>query len=120
MSMTALYTMDDKIYIGKSENYDNKGHYDNSDNSLLYVSDCHAAFTFLSSEGCTDTQEEALNRGIYTKEDYEEFSRITDFSIAGRLYAGKGIFLCRQALFPASRYAGADSPGNQDHLLHNQ
>ena len=77
--MTALYTMDDKIYIGKSENYDNKGHYDNSDNSLLYVSDCHAAFTFLSSEGCTDTQEEALNRGIYTKEDYEEFSRITDF-----------------------------------------
>ena len=77
--MTALYTMDDKIYIGKSENYDNKGHYDNSDNSMLYVSDCHAAFTFLSSEGCTDTQEEALNRGIYTKEDYEEFSRITDF-----------------------------------------
>ena len=77
--MTALYTMDDKIYIGKSENYDNKGHYDNSDNSLLYVSDCHAAFTFLSSEGCTDTQEEALNRGIYTNEDYEEFSRITDF-----------------------------------------
>ena len=77
--MTALYTMDDKIYIGKSENYDNKGHYNNSDNSLLYVSDCHAAFTFLSSEGCTDTQEEALNRGIYTKEDYEEFSRITDF-----------------------------------------
>ena len=77
--MTALYTMDDKIYIGKSENYDNKGHYDNSDNSLLYVTDCHAAFTFLSSEGCTDTQEEALNRGIYTKEDYEEFSRITDF-----------------------------------------
>ena len=77
--MTALYTMDDKIYIGKSENYDNKGHYDNKDNSLLYVSDCQAAFTFLSSEGCTDPQDEALNRGIYTKEDYEEFSRITDF-----------------------------------------
>ncbi len=77
--MTALYTMDDKIYIGKSENYDNKGHYDNSDNSLLYVSDCHAAFTFLSSEGCIYPQDEALNRGIYTKEDYEEFSRITDF-----------------------------------------
>ncbi len=77
--MTALYTMDDKIYIGKSENYDNKGHYDNSDNSLLYVTDCHAAFTFLSSEGCTYPQDEALNRGIYTKEEYEELSRITDF-----------------------------------------
>ena len=77
--MVALYTMDDKIYIGKSENYDNKGHYDNKDNSLLYVSNCQAAFTFLSSEGCIDTQDEALKRGIYTKEDYEEFSRITDF-----------------------------------------
>ena len=77
--IVALYTMDDKIYIGKSENYDSKGHYDNTDNSLLYVTDCHAAFTFLSSEGCTYPQEEALNRGIYTKEEYEEFSRITDF-----------------------------------------
>ena len=77
--MVALFTMDDKIYIGKSENYDSKGHYDNKDNSLLYVSDCQAAFTFLSSEGCTYPQDEALNRGIYTKEDYEEFSRITDF-----------------------------------------
>ncbi len=77
--MVALFTMDDKIYIGKSENYDNKRHYDNKDNSLLYVSDCQAAFTFLSSEGCTYPQDEALNRGIYTKEEYEEFSRITDF-----------------------------------------
>ena len=77
--MVALFTMDDKIYIGKSENYDNKGHYDNKDNSLLYVSDCQAAFTFLSSEGCTYPQDEALNRGIYTKEEYEEFSRITNF-----------------------------------------
>ena len=77
--MTALFTMDDKIYIGKSENYDNKGHYDNTDNSLLYVSDCQHAFTFLTSEGCTYPQDEALNRGIYTQEDYKEFSRITDF-----------------------------------------
>ena len=77
--MVALFTMDDKIYIGKSENYDNKGHYDNKDNSLLYVSDCQAAFTFLSSEGCTYPQDEALNRGIYTKEEYGKFSRITDF-----------------------------------------
>ncbi len=77
--MVALFTMDDKIYIGKSENYDNKGHYDNKDNSLLYVSDCQAAFTFLSSEGCTYPQDEALNRGIYTREEYGEFSRITDF-----------------------------------------
>ena len=77
--MVALFTMDYKIYIGKSENYDNKGHYDNTDNSLLYVSGCQAAFTFLSSEGCIYPQDEALNRGIYTREDYEEFSRITDF-----------------------------------------
>ena len=77
--MVALFTMDDKIHIGKSENYDNKGHYDNTDNSLLYVSDCQAAFTFLTSEGCIHPQDEALKQGVYTKEDYKEFSRITDF-----------------------------------------
>ena len=77
--MVALFTMDDKIYIGKSENYDNKGHYDNADNSLLYVSECHAAFTFLSSEGCIYPQDEAISKGVYTQEDYKEFARITDF-----------------------------------------
>ena len=77
--MVALFTMDDKIYIGRSENYDSKGHYDNKDNSLLYVSDCQAAFTFLSSEGCTYPQDEALKQGVYTHEDYKEFARITDF-----------------------------------------
>ncbi len=77
--MVALFTMDDKIHIGKSENYDNKGHYDNTDNSLLYVSDCQAVFTFLTSEGCIHSQDEALKQGVYTKEDYKEFSRITDF-----------------------------------------
>ena len=76
--MVALYDMDDKIYIGKSENYDNKGNYDNSDNSLLYVSDCQPAFTFLTNEGCTYSQDEALKQGIYTKEDYGEFTRIQD------------------------------------------
>ena len=77
--MVALFTIDDKIHIGKSENYDSKGHYDNSDNSLLYVSDCQHAFTFLTSEGCTYPQDEALKQGIYTQEDYKEFARITDF-----------------------------------------
>ena len=77
--MVALFTLDDKIHIGKSENYDNKGHYDNTDNSLLYVSDCQAAFTFLTSEGCIHPQDEALKQGIYTQEDYKEFARITDF-----------------------------------------
>ena len=77
--MVALFTIDDKIHIGKSENYDNKGHYDNSDNSLLYVSDCQHAFTFLTSEGCIHPQDEALKQGIYTQEAYKEFARITDF-----------------------------------------
>lgn len=95
--MVALFTMDDKIYIGKSENYDNKGHYDNADNSLLYVSECQAAFTFLSSEGCIYPQDEALNRGIYTKEEYEEFSRITDF-------------LLQAGLTPEKEFCFADKP----------
>jgi len=108
--MVALFTMDDKIHIGKSENYDNKGHYDNTDNSLLYVSDCQASFTFLSSEGCTYPQDEALNRGIYTKEEYEEFSRITDFLSQAGFTPEKEIFFANK---PFSLQA--DTPGKRAH-----
>ena len=37
-----------EVYIGKRENYDNKGHYDNSDNSLLLLSTNEKMFNFLS------------------------------------------------------------------------
>lgn len=97
--MVALYDMDDEIYIGKSENYDNKGNYDNSDNSLLYVSDCQPAFTFLTSEGCTYSQNEALKQSIYKKEDYGEFERIQDALSQAGADAGKRILFCRQAFF---------------------
>ena len=80
--MVALVGTDDKVYIGKSENYDNQGHYDNKDNSLFFVSENEKAYLFLYGEGCTLSQEEALKQGVYTKEDYAEFARIQNDVLA--------------------------------------
>lgn len=109
--MVALYDMDDEIYIGKSENYDNKGNYDNSDNSLLYVSDCQPAFTFLTSEGCTYSQDEALKQGIYKKEDYGEFERIQDALSQVVADAGKKNFILLTSLFHRTGTQSHWTPG---------
>ncbi len=73
------FIVNDKVYVGNEKNYDNKGNYDNSDNSLLYVSDNEKVFGYIRSEGSVLTQEEALNKGIFTTDDYKEFARVTEF-----------------------------------------
>ena len=100
------------IFIGKDINYIYNISMLNNPykNSLLYVSDCQASFTFLSSEGCTYPQDEALNRGIYTKEEYEEFSRITDFLSQAGFTPEKEIFFANK---PFSLQA--DTPGKRAH-----
>ena len=67
------FVMNDKVYVGNNDNYDNEGHYDNTDNSLLYVSDNEKVFAYIRSEGSVLTQEEAITKGVYTEEDYREF-----------------------------------------------
>lgn len=76
IDLIAFVGKDNKIYLGKKTNYDSEGHYDNSDNSLLFISENKNTYIFLYGDGCIFSQEEALNKGIYTKEDYAEFSRI--------------------------------------------
>ena len=42
---------DNKIYIGRDWRYDNHGHYDNTDNTLTYLSDNGDIFYILNSSG---------------------------------------------------------------------
>lgn len=72
-------TVPDKVFLGKRENYDNNGRYDNSDNSLIYISDNLKMGSFLDSgEGWTVSQQEMIDNGTFTKEDYEEFSHLKE------------------------------------------
>ena len=66
----------EKVYLGKKERYDQKGNYDNSDGSAIYVSDNGHMFSFLdASPGWVLSQSQMLQEGL-TKADYLEYARI--------------------------------------------
>lgn len=60
----------ERVYLGKRENYDNAGHYDNSDGSLIFVSDNIKMDRFLSGSGWVVSQQEMIDNGAFTLEDY--------------------------------------------------
>ena len=78
--MTAFVSYDDRLYLGKSENYlfgDNGfAYYDNSDKSLTYITDNLTLYPFLYGSGWVCSQQEMLDNGSFTKEVYAEFDRL--------------------------------------------
>ena len=78
--MTAFVGYDNKLYLGKSENYlfgDNGfAYYDNSDKSLTYITDNLTLYPFLYGSGWVCSQQEMLDNGSFTKEVYAEFDRL--------------------------------------------
>lgn len=66
----------ERVYLGKRENYDNAGHYDNSDGSLIFVSDNIKMDSFLSGSGWVLSQQEMIDNGAFTLEDYAEFAAL--------------------------------------------
>ncbi|WP_300417176.1 YodL domain-containing protein [uncultured Oscillibacter sp.] len=74
--LDAFVAPDDKVYLGRRDHYDNRGHYLNHDKSLLHVSDNPEMFNFLSGKGYTETQAEMLEEGYFTPEVYAEFAAL--------------------------------------------
>ena len=72
----------EKIYIGKQENYHvegGKATYDNHDNSLLFITENRRMFGFLDAgRGWIKSQQEAIDIGIFTAEDYKEYAALSD------------------------------------------
>lgn len=69
---------DESVYLGISENYrQDTGIYDNSDNSLVFVSDNPKMFSFLDTgKGWISSQQEMIDNGAFTAADYAEYDRI--------------------------------------------
>lgn len=67
---------DGKIYLGKSNRYDRKKHYNNADNSLIYISENKKMFSLLCSTGFAFSQQELIDKGVFTEEDYAEFASL--------------------------------------------
>lgn len=68
----------EKIYLGKKENYDNRGNYDNTDNSLVFISDNGKMYSFLTGEGWTESQQEMIENGAFSVDDYAEYARLRE------------------------------------------
>lgn len=68
------------IYLGKPENYMSaQGTYDNSDQSLVRISDNPKMFAFLEQgAGWTESQQSMIDNGAFTEADYEEYARLKE------------------------------------------
>lgn len=73
-----VFLTDDGVYIGLSSNYDNQGHYDNSDGSLLHVSSLENVYHALFGSGWAYTFEEMADT-FNTFASPEEVNRVRDY-----------------------------------------
>lgn len=73
-----IFTKDGQVFIGKELNYDNHGNYDNNDNSLQFVSDNEKMFSMLSGTGWVLSQQEMIDNGAFTAEDYKEYATVRE------------------------------------------
>lgn len=62
-----------EVYLGKSENYDHKGNYDNSDDSLILVSTNRDIWSLIRDSYWVVSQQEFIEKGEFTEQDYKEF-----------------------------------------------
>ena len=71
--LDALVTMDDKVYLGRRDHYDNRGHYLNNDHSLIHISDNEKVFDVISGDSIPYTHAELLGTGYFTQEEFDRF-----------------------------------------------
>ena len=75
--MTALIGANDNaVYLGRSENYDNNGHYDNSDYSLTFITHNPIVFPLLHGEGFIMSQDKMLKEGVFSVDTFEEYAAL--------------------------------------------
>lgn len=65
-----------EVYLGKDENYDNNGNYDNTDNSLILVSTNENIYSFIRNSYWVVSQEDLIDRWDFTEQDYKEFNEL--------------------------------------------
>ncbi len=91
------------IYFGKTENLDvGTNAYDNSDNSLIYVTDRPQMVYLFYGKPYAQTQQELIDNGTFEEEDYAEYARLQNGVI--------GDILARQPLVFGQKNGQAGVP----------
>ena len=86
---TAFIGTDDKVYLGRSENYlHNKENgflpfYNNTDNSLVFISDNEKMYAFLYGSGWIVSQQEMIEHGAFSLKDYAEYAALNEGILSG-------------------------------------
>lgn len=78
-----VFIKDDAVYLGKRENYDNRGTYDNSDYSLMKVSDNRKMFHLLYGTGYDRSQEALIAQEDFTEKDFIEYAQLKSGMLSG-------------------------------------
>ncbi len=81
------------VFIGKTKNIDeDKGTYDNSDDSLVYVSDNVEFERLFWEDGFYATQQELIKNGTYTSEDYRKYAELQSGLLKDARHDGEILF----------------------------
>ncbi len=81
---TAFIGADEKVYLGRTENYlynEKNGFlpfYNNSDNSLVYITENQKMFPFLYGSGWVVSQQAMIDCGAFTEKDYAEYAALNE------------------------------------------
>lgn len=79
-----VFIINDKIYIGDREYYGNNGLYDNSDNTLEYVSSNPHLLHFVSGREFAYSAESMLKREELDRADFEEYKALKETGMLAR------------------------------------
>lgn len=79
-----VFIINDKIYIGDREYYGNNGLYDNSDNTLEYVSSNPHLLHFVSGREFAYSVESMLKREELDRADFEEYKALKETGVLAR------------------------------------
>ena len=74
--LDALVDPEGKVYLGRRDHYDNRGHYMNQDKTLFHISDNEKVFDLITGNGYTSTQADMLDGGYFTQEDFAEYDAL--------------------------------------------
>lgn len=75
------FMINNKIYLGDREYY-SPGIYDNSDNTLVFVSNNNNMFPFLVGRDYPDTAQDLIKRGELNLEDFKEYAQLKNDTLA--------------------------------------
>lgn len=71
-----VFVKDDAVYVGLRERYFTRGVYDNSDYTLMKVSDNRNMFHLLQGTGYVDSQDKMIAQELFSERDFIEYAEL--------------------------------------------